>query len=228
MDEFGKRTDPPMAVAIIGDIVSSRHLADRGEVQRRLVARLTRLNGAAGSGVIAADLRITAGDEIQCLLWQPAYSLEIVQQVADELHPVAMAFGVGRGPLSTGDSFAPPQIAPDVAQLDGECFHLARAALERAQSRNAWVVVSGFGSLMDESLAALFELMGVVRSGWTRKQAHYTARARNQAQKDVAAESGVSPSVVSESLKAAKFEPMLRAEAAAKRILGSFGPEAKE
>ena len=114
-----------------------------------------------------------------------------------------------------------------MAQLDGECFHRARAALEQAQSRNSWVVVSGLGERFDESLTALFELMGVVRSGWTRKQALYTAKARSKSQKDVAAESGVSPSVVSESLKAAKFEPLLRAEAAAKRIFGSFGPAPK-
>jgi hypothetical protein len=214
-----------LPVALIGDLVASRDLQDRGQVQRSLAGLLEDLNREAQDGTLAAPLRITAGDEIQALLWRPAYAMPIVQRLTDGLLPVRLVFGLGRGELSTPTGLAPPRRAPDVAELDGPCFHRAREALALAKRGETWAVWRGFGEALDGILDAIFDLMGVIRAGWTAKQARTTGAVRGRPQKDVARQFSVSPSVVSESLKAARFEAILRSEEAVRRLLAGFGDE---
>ena len=60
-------------------------------------------------------------------------------------------------------------------------------------------------------------------SRWTSRQAELARAAREASQKDVAADFGISPSVVSESLKAASFAAVRRGEEAARAMLREFG-----
>jgi hypothetical protein len=76
-------------------------------------------------------------------------------------------------------------------------------------------------------LSYQFELMEAIRSRWTRRQAATVRAARRALGKDVAAEFGVSPSVVSESLKLASYRALQGAERACASLLGQFGCSAE-
>ncbi len=217
MNNFGHSGEPQW-VAVIGDVVGSRTLTERSAAQRRIIGALADLRDAVGDGA-AAPFVLTAGDEIQALLRRPAAAAEAVVRLADALYPVRIAWGLGYGTLAT-------DLGPEPALLDGPCFHAARTAVGEARRRDRWVVARGFGSATDAALSALFALQGLVRSRWTETQARYAAAARTQLQKDVAAEFGVSPSVVSESLKAAGFAAVRDAETACAAVLGTFGTAA--
>lgn len=227
-------------LALIGDVVGSRELEDRAGVQRRLRGLLESLNrelGAPGEDdlgggspadpdgarrvkrdgpPLAAPLAVTAGDEIQGLLLRSDAAVDVLVRLADELHPVRVAWGLGAGELET-------DLGGDVSLLDGPCFHRARTALEGAAKDGAWARVVGLGPAVDGGLSALFRLMGAVREGWTDTQARYVRTARGRLQKEVAERFDVSPSVVSESLKAARYRDMLAAEEAARALLARFG-----
>lgn len=227
-------------LALIGDVVGSRELEDRAGVQRRLRGLLEALNrelGAPGEGEdplrggvdadgarrvtrdgppLAAPLAVTAGDEIQGLLLRPDAAVDVLVRLADDLHPVRIAWGLGAGELET-------DIGGDVSLLDGPCFHRARTALEGAAKDGAWARAVGLDPAVDRGLSALFRLMGAVRDGWTDTQARYARTVRGRLQKEVAERFDVSPSVVSESLKAARYRELAEAEEAARALLARFG-----
>jgi hypothetical protein len=213
-------------LALIGDLVASRQSAGRVELPELLQRLLGEQNRELGPGALAAPLALTAGDEVQGLFRGVAAAVApgavgVLQKLTDELAILEqpILFGLGFGPLSTGPVPEPPGQAESPALLDGPCFHRAREALERARKGRRWVVCAGFGDL-DRVLDSHFELMGVIRAGWTAKQRVYAAEKRLlELQKDLAERHNVSPSVVSESLKAANFEAIQRAEQAAFDLL---------
>lgn len=225
-------------LALIGDVVASREMGaeHRAETQRGLRKILGLLNGSAGAPAIAnfaAPLTLTAGDEVQALLRAPADAVAVVQRLTDHAWGSRefpqLVFGLGYGALATGPPEEAPEQPPNPALLDGPCFHRARRALDAASGAKAWARFDAEAVSCAGPLNALFDLMGAVRSGWARRQAHYAHQMRVlENQKAVANEWKVSPSVVSESLKAAHYKAVLAGEDAARALLRELGDRAAE
>lgn len=225
--------EPPV-LALIGDLVASREHPRRQEVQAELRRKLAALDEDLGPDVLGAPIALGAGDEVQALLRVPSHAVRVVQELTDHLQTAPLehgpleqeiAFGLGWGALSTGPLPPPPARAESTALLDGPCFHAARTALERAQKQRLWVACGGLGGSRDLVLESLFELMGAIRGRWAPMQSRYALQMRRHGQqKGVAEEFGVSPSVISESLKAARFEAVLRGEEAARALLSALDP----
>jgi hypothetical protein len=128
--------------------------------------------------------------------------------------------GIGLGGLDGA-------LRADVRMLEGSCLRAARSALQEASRARRWARVSGFGEAGDQVLNGMLALVGAIRSEWTAKQARTVRLARrHETRKAVATELGVSPSVVTESLAAAHFSPVLEAEAALSRLFALFDPPA--
>ena len=219
MNGFGSKAeqgDPTAFAVLIGDVVESRAIEDRAAFQRRLREVLGEVSRDLGPEALAAGLELTAGDEIQGLFRDPAAVVPAVVRLEEDLYPVRWTHGLGFGPLSTDP-------AGRVAEMDGPCFHRARQALEEAARAGLWLAARGFGEPVDEAVTALFRLGHALRSRWTEKQALYARAARRSLRKEVAARFGVSPSVVSESLKAAAFDAVRSGEEAAARLLAAAG-----
>lgn len=208
----------PTYFALTGDVVSSRDLPDRRAVQRTLRASLDELNREHREAM-AAPLKLVAGDEVQALLRVPSGApavVDIVVRIADELHPVAMTWGVGVGPLAT-------DLEDDVSLVDGPCLHRARDALAVAGSEDRWLATAGVEEPHGETLSALFDAMGAIRSRWTETQARYVREARCATQADVAERLDVSRQAVSKALDAASFSSVLHAESASRSLLAWVG-----
>lgn len=218
MSSIGKKGELRYA-ALIGDIVASRSVPDRAALQERLHGALESLNRDTPGEHLAAPIAFTAGDEFQALLHQPQAAVEIIRRLADDLYPVRFHFGLGFGALTT-------KLRQEVGTLDGPCFHAARAAIERGGPQDRWVSVEGFGDAPSRAAEAIFRLIDAIRSGWTEKQTRHARHARELPQKEIAALLDVSPSVVSESLKAARFEAVREGEEAVRLLLLPFGRKA--
>lgn len=216
MPHFGQN-DEPHYLALLADLVGSRRVADRAAVQRRMLETVETLN-ARYTDDLAAPLAVSRGDEVQGLFARRDAVVPVIVELADALHPVEWCCGVGWGGLST-------PIGTEVVRLDGPAFHGARAALERAQGDGRWLAVEGIGSATGQVLESLFALMQALRHRWTDRQIEFIRAARSALQKDVAARFDVSPSTVSESLKAAGFGAVQEGEAAAAVLLSRFGRE---
>ena len=213
MVQFGSRPEALYA-ALIGDVVRSRASGNRGRLQRRLLEEIERLNSSLEDR-LARPLALTAGDEIQGLFRCPSGAVTAVVGLSEAIFPESLVFGLGYGGLST-------DLYEDVARIDGPCFHRAREALREAGSER-WLTARGLAGMNDSVLTSLFTLMQAVRRRWTDKQLEYVRAARRAPQKEVARDFGVSPSTVSESLKAAGFKAVREGEETATGLLAGFG-----
>ncbi len=152
-------------VALIGDAIASRELPAprRARLQRALRAALPTFNRRWRT-TLAARFALTLGDEFQCLLTGPAALWEIAHAVRSELADVDWAFACGRGPVTT--PLTPGITAPEV---DGPCFHAARAAMDRAKRRHLLFAFQGFGEA-DPVLNALASYYSALYWSWTPRQ----------------------------------------------------------
>lgn len=205
---------PPTYFALIGDLVSSREMEDRARIQVALAGAVEEANRDLGEA-FAAPLKITAGDEVQVLLEDPAPVLDLMVRMADALHPVRLAWGLGRGALST-------ELTEDVAMADGPCLHRARDAVDRAGADDAWLRAEGIPEPVASALQALVNLMHAVRAEWTDTRRAYVRAARTHTQTEVAERFGVNDSTVSRALARAHFRRILEAERATRGLLVSL------
>ncbi len=146
--------------AIIGDIRHSRLLPRRGSVQKRFAGSIEHINREFKNEIASAFL-ITLGDEFQGLLASPAASYRLVRRFQALMDPVPFSFGVGVGTLST-------PLKKQALGMDGEAFHRARAALERAKKSKRDLLCS-FDSPALELVNALIGMLG-------HRWQHLTAR----------------------------------------------------
>lgn len=200
-------------VALIGDLVGSRDLPDRSAVQRTLEASLGVLNGRYGPGM-AARMVITAGDEFQGLFRDPGDAARTAFVLREELWPVRIRFGLGRGTLTT-------PLRELAIGMDGSCFHAAREALETLRGEDeGGLVVRGYEPATEMAVNTVALLMTGLAARWTDRQAAFVRAMRNApSQRSVAEAFDVSPSVVSESLQAAQHDKVRAGESAIGALL---------
>src|SRR5256884_51742 len=151
---------PKRYVALIADAPAPRLLppARRARLQADARAAVQQLNRRYAR-VLAARFAVTLGDELQCLLPSPAPLWEIAHQIRARLPAVDWVVGCGLGAIST-------PLAPTAPEIDGPCFHQARAALDRAKRLRLVFTFGGFPSGVDP-LASYY---GALYWSWTPRQ----------------------------------------------------------
>src|SRR2546423_7629041 len=107
----------------------------------------------------AARSAVTLGDELQCLLAGPEPLWEIAHQIRARLPAVDWIVACGLGAIST-------PLAPTAPEIDGPCFHQARAALDRAKRLRLVFTFGGFPSGVDP----LADYYGALYWSWTPRQ----------------------------------------------------------
>jgi SatD family (SatD) len=147
-------------VALIADATASRGLppARRARLQRDARAAAQQLNRRYAR-VLAARFAVTLGDELQCLLPGPEPVWDIAHQIRAQLPAVDWVVACGLGAIST-------PLAPTAPEIDGPCFHHARAALDRAKRLRQVFTFGGFPQALDP-LASYY---GGLYWSWTPRQ----------------------------------------------------------
>lgn len=116
-----------MFVAIIGDIISSKKIEKRNEVQTKLNHILKEIN-ILYKDDIQGNFLITLGDEFQGLLKRPHNALKIIELIQIYMHPVKLRFGIGIGDIDTEFT------RNDALGADGPAYHKARQMVEELKS----------------------------------------------------------------------------------------------
>jgi len=122
-------------LAIIGDIVASRQLPRRQEVQGRLATLLRRVS--QDNPALASPYTITLGDEFQAVYRQADTLFVDIVTILQEVHPVQVRFAVGVGELATGLN------RKQALGMDGPAFHRARAAIEELKKSGYFLRLQG-------------------------------------------------------------------------------------
>ncbi len=111
-----------MYCALIGDIINSRSIEDRSNMQDSFEEILNSINSTYSS-TIEAKFTITIGDEFQGLLKEPYHLFNIIDKIKMKLYPTQVRFGIGIGKMAT-------EIKSYAIGSDGPAYHVAREAID--------------------------------------------------------------------------------------------------
>ena len=139
-------------LVLIADIIDSRNLPNRGQVQSGLESVLGELNGQHRE--LLSPYTITLGDEFQAVFGGADSVFADILAIMRQLHPVELRFALGVGPLSTA-------INPEHAiGMDGPAFHNARDLLTEMKHDSRTLAITGLpeDDGLQEAALGLFNL----------------------------------------------------------------------
>jgi SatD family protein len=153
-------------IALIADAVQSRTLPPprRSRLQADLRASLADLNRRYHRD-LAARFGVTQGDELQCLLVSTARLWDVAHAIRHRFGAVDWVIGCGRGAVTT-DLAGGRLNAPEI---DGPCFHEARAAVDAAKRERLLFAFRGFGAA-EARLNGCASYYSALYWSWTRRQ----------------------------------------------------------
>jgi len=158
-------------VAVLADAIGSRSLPPRtrarlqADLQTRLRTDLNKRNPWRSR--IAARFAIARGDEIEGLLSDAELVWEISHWLRSAFAEVDWIIACACGPISTA-------LADTALEVDGPCFHDARAALEEAKEKRQVFTFRGFSPTVD-ALAAYYSAL---YWNWTPRQRRQASELR--------------------------------------------------
>lgn len=159
-------------VAVIGDIVKSKKIIDRNEVQKKLKAVLDKVNEKYLDD-IASNFMITLGDEFQGLLKSGGNVIKIISEIEIAMLPIQLRFGIGIGKIDTEINRFMPLGA------DGPAYHNAREMINELKKQerkyqtnysNIMICSQEDNEKIDMLLNCIFSLCSSLKSKWTSRQ----------------------------------------------------------
>lgn len=208
-----------MYLALIADVIDSKTVQERFDLQKQLEKTLQTMNELFGE-FIASNFTLTLGDEFQGLLKVDAPVFQIIDTLRSELTPTQLRFGIGLG-----------EIVTDIDPLqsigaDGPAYWNARAAINLVHQKNDYgntqIYFSCGKEKQDFFVNALIASGEAIRSGWRGSQEEILldllkrcVYSENFSQQDLAQSLEINPSALSKRLKSSSIRVYLRGRAAA-------------
>lgn len=121
---------------MIADMVNSRNLTNRGDVQKRLNAELARINRDSALQILS-PYTITLGDEFQVLYKNTDTLFADIFGILYSCHPIKMRFSLSIGIISTAVN------AEAAIGMDGPAFYASRKQLESLKAIKGTVLALG-------------------------------------------------------------------------------------
>jgi hypothetical protein len=182
-------------LALIADAAASRGLdaRRRDTLQQHLRALVAEWNRTPRyRSERAARFALTLGDELQGLLRSPLLVWELGHALRARVPEVEWIVACGRGALAT--RLAPQRTAPE---LDGPCFHAARAAIDTAKRERRLLAFGGFEAEPARRLSGLAAYYSALYWSWTPRQRRTATLLRLMPPAAAAARLGVDRSAIS-------------------------------
>ena len=208
-----------MYLALIADVIDSKMVQERFNLQKQLEKALRKMNELFGD-YLASCFTLTLGDEFQALLKVDAPVFQIIDTLRSELSPTQLRFGIGLGEIVT---------AIDPLQsigADGPAYWNARAAINLVHQKNDYgntqIYFSSGNDSKDLLVNALIASGEAIRSGWRGSQEEILldllkrfVYSENFSQQDLAQSLDINPSALSKRLKSSSIRVYLRGRATA-------------
>lgn len=158
-------------IAIIGDMIGSKKIVDRNEVQIKLRNQLSAINEKYRDD-IASKFMITLGDEFQGLLKCGRNAMNIISEIELAMLPVKLRFGIGIGMMDTEINAEIPLGA------DGPAYHKARKMINELKNKEKHykenhsniMIASESDEHIDILLNSILSLSSTLKSKWTKRQ----------------------------------------------------------
>jgi hypothetical protein len=122
-------------LVLIGDLIASRNSPNRKDLQNRLEAVLTKLNGRTPRPV--SPYTLTLGDEFQAVFETADNVFDDIVQILKALHPDQVRFSLGLGTITT-------DLNPNQALgMDGPAFYRARDGIDQLKDSGDLIRIEG-------------------------------------------------------------------------------------
>ena len=208
-----------MYLALIADVIDSKMVQERFDLQKQLEKTLQTMNELFGE-FLASSFTLTLGDEFQALLKVDAPVFQMIDTLRSELTPTQLRFGIGLGEILT-------DIDPlQSIGADGPAYWNARSAINLVHQKNDYgntqIYFSSGKEKQDFFVNALIASGEAIRSGWRGSQEEILldllkrcVYSENFSQQDLAQSLAINPSALSKRLKSSSIRVYLRGRAAA-------------
>lgn len=208
-----------MYLALIADVIDSKTVQERLDLQKQVEKTLQKMNELFGD-YLASRFTLTLGDEFQALLKVDAPVFQIIDTLRSELTPTQLRFGIGLGEIVT--AIDPLQSVG----ADGPAYWNARAAINFVHQKNDYgntqIYFSSGKENQDFFVNALIASGEAIRSGWRDSQEEIllnllkrSVYSESFSQQDLAQSLAINPSALSKRLKSSSVRVYLRGRAAA-------------
>ena len=207
-----------MYLALIADVIDSKMVQERFDLQKQLEKALQTMNELFGE-FLASNFTLTIGDEFQGLLKVDAPVFQMIDTLRSLLTPTQLRFGIGLGEILT-------DIDPlQSIGADGPAYWNARAAINLVHQKNDYgntqIYFSCGKEKQDFFVNALIASGEAIRSGWRGSQEEILldllkrcVYSENFSQQDLAQSLEINPSALSKRLKSSSIRVYLRGRAA--------------
>lgn len=208
-----------MYLALIADVIDSKMVQARFNLQKQLEETLQKMNGLFAD-YLASRFTLTLGDEFQALLEVDAPVFQIIDTLRLELNPTQLRFGIGLGEIVT--AIDPLQSVG----ADGPAYWNARAAINLVHQKNDYgntqIYFSSGKENQDFFVNALIASGEAIRSSWRESQEEIllnllkrSVYSETFSQQELAQALAINPSALSKRLKSSSIRVYLRGRAAA-------------
>ena len=208
-----------MYLALIADVIDSKMVQERLDLQKQVEKTLQKMNELFGD-YLASRFTLTLGDEFQALLEVDAPVFQIIDTLRLELNPTQLRFGIGLGEIVT--AIDPLQSVG----ADGPAYWNARAAINFVHQKNDYgntqIYFSSGKENKDFFVNALIASGEAIRSSWRDSQEEIllnllkrSVYSESFSQQDLAQSLAINPSALSKRLKSSSIRVYLRGRAAA-------------
>ena len=208
-----------MYLALIADVIDSKMVPERLDLQKQVEKTLQKMNELFGD-YLASRFTLTLGDEFQALLEVDAPVFQIIDTLRLELNPTQLRFGIGLGEIVT--AIDPLQSVG----ADGPAYWNARGAINFVHQKNDYgntqIYFSSGKENQDFFVNALIASGEAIRSGWRDSQEEIllnllkrSVYSESFSQQDLAQSLAINPSALSKRLKSSSIRVYLRGRAAA-------------
>ena len=208
-----------MYLALIADVIDSKMVQERLDLQKQVEKTLQKMNELFGD-YLASRFTLTLGDEFQALLEVDAPVFQMIDTLRLELNPTQLRFGIGLGEIVT---------AIDPLQsigADGPAYWNARGAINFVHQKNDYgntqIYFSSGKENQDFFVNALIASGEAIRSSWRDSQEEIllnllkrSVYSESFSQQDLAQSLSINPSALSKRLKSSSIRVYLRGRAAA-------------
>ena len=203
-----------MYIALIGDIIESKKIQDRAQVQQQLLRLMKELNWQYQDYLIS-PFTVTTGDEFQALFSPNSYMFQIIDQLSVAFSPYEIRFGIGVGEMVT-------EINKEQSiGSDGPAYWLAREAINHIHDKNDYGINHISVFLADEEVTwtvnAMLAACSFIQSKWTEVQYDVLKQLLAEniydetfSHKEMARLLGITPSAFNKRIKASGLKIYLR------------------
>ncbi|MFC3931551.1 SatD family protein [Streptococcus dentapri] len=154
-------------IAIIGDLIDSKKIEKRAQVQEELLSLMTKINQKY-QDILVSPFTVTTGDEFQALLTPNDNLFQLIDDIAVALDPIKVRFGLGLGSMAT-----PINTVQSIGS-DGPAFWLARSAIDYVHDKNDYgvtqIALNCDDQLLQNTVNSLLSAGDFIKSKWTSNQ----------------------------------------------------------